>query len=77
MYVRWYDGSLGSDLLFRAKAQCMDVNARNYRWSESHSKLCQMCAMGEDKTVEHVVLGCEKYDRDRMEMMRVILTKQT
>ena len=37
--------------------------------------MCQMCDMGEDETVEHVVLECEKYDRDRMEMMRVILTE--
>ena len=73
MYVKWYDGSLGGDLLFRARAQCMNVNARNYRWSESHSKVCQMCNMGEDETVEHVVLECEKYDRERREMMRVIL----
>ena len=75
MYVRWYDGSMNGDLS-RAKAQCMDVNARNYRWSgQSRSKVCQMCDMGEDETVEHVVLECEMYDRDRMEMMHVILTE--
>ena len=34
-----------------------------------------MCDMGEDETVEHVILKCEKYDHDRMEMMRVILTE--
>ena len=54
----------------------MDVNARNYRWPESRNKVCQMCDVGEEsdsETVEHVVLECEKYDRDRMEMMRVIL----
>ncbi|MPC56906.1 hypothetical protein E2C01_050872 [Portunus trituberculatus] len=66
MYERWYDGSLGGDLLFRARAQCMDVNARNYRWSESCSKVCQMCDMGEDKMVEYVMLECEKYERDRL-----------
>jgi len=71
-YVKWYEESLGGDL-FRARAQCMDVNARNYRWSESRSKVCQMCDMGEDETVEHVILECEKYGRDRTEMMRVIL----
>ncbi|MPC14608.1 hypothetical protein E2C01_007376 [Portunus trituberculatus] len=53
----------------RSRAHCMDVNARNYRWSESHSKVCQMCDMGEDETVEHVMLECEKYERDRHEMM--------
>ena len=31
MYERWYDGSLGGDLLLRARTQCMDVNERNYR----------------------------------------------
>ena len=31
MYVKWYDGSLNGDLLFRPRVQCMDVNARNYR----------------------------------------------
>ncbi len=75
MYERWYDGSLGGDLLFRARAQCMDVNARSYRWSESRSKVCQMCDMGEDETVEHVVLECAKYARDRYEMMQVVLTE--
>ena len=73
MYERWYDGSLGGDLLFRARAQCMDVNARNYRWSESRSKVCQMCDMGEDETVEHVMLECMKYARDRNDMMQVVL----
>ena len=74
MYERWYDGSLGGDLLFRARTQCM--NERNYRWSESRSKVCQlMCDMGEDESVKHVVLECEKYERDRMEMMQVILTE--
>ena len=34
-----------------------------------------MCDMGEDETVEHVVLECEKFERDRMEMIRVILTE--
>merc|ERR1712035_249456 len=57
------------------RAQCMNVNARNYRWSESQSKVCQMCDMGEDETVEHVVLECERYNRERMEMMRVVLVE--
>ena len=28
----------------------------------------------EDKTVEHVIQECEKYDSDRMEIMRIVLT---
>ncbi|MPC91628.1 hypothetical protein E2C01_086678 [Portunus trituberculatus] len=37
---------------------------------ESRSKVCQMCDMGDDETVEHVMLECEKY-----EMMQVILSE--
>ena len=72
-YVNWFEGSLGGDLLFRARAQCMDVNARNYRWSESRSKLCQMCNLEEDESVEHIMLECPKYARLRIEMMRTVL----
>ena len=72
-YERWYDGSLGGDLLFRARAQCMGVNARSYRWSESQSKTCQMCEMGENETVEHVFLECEGYANERWEMMQTTL----
>ncbi|MPC29593.1 hypothetical protein E2C01_022834 [Portunus trituberculatus] len=61
MYERWYGGSLGGDL-FKARAQCVDV-------SESRSKVCQMCDMGEDETVEHVMLECEKCERGRHEMI--------
>ncbi|MPC18752.1 hypothetical protein E2C01_011648 [Portunus trituberculatus] len=61
---------MGGDLLFQATSQCMDVNVRNYRWCESCSKVCQMCDMGEDETVEHVMLKCEEYERDRHEMMQ-------
>ncbi|MPC73170.1 hypothetical protein E2C01_067488 [Portunus trituberculatus] len=43
----------------------MDVNARSYRWSESRSKVCQMFNSGEDETLEHVMLECVKYARDR------------
>ena len=50
------------------------MNERNCTWFESHSK-CARCNMGEDASVEHVVLECEKYERDRVEMMQVILTE--
>lgn len=72
IYESWCDGALGDNLLFWARTQCIDENARNYRWSESQSKMCQM---GEDEKAEHVVLEYERYDRDKMEMMGVILTE--
>lgn len=71
-YVRWYDCRLGGDLLFQARARCINVNARNFRWSESGCKACQMCESGVDETVEHVILECGKYERDRQELLRVV-----
>ncbi|MPC14431.1 hypothetical protein E2C01_007196 [Portunus trituberculatus] len=38
------------------------------------SKVWQMCDMG-DETVEHVVLECVKYARDRNKMTQVVLRK--
>ena len=35
----WYDGSLGGDLLFRVRAQYVEVNDRTYRWSEDRRKV--------------------------------------
>ncbi|MPC99238.1 hypothetical protein E2C01_094640 [Portunus trituberculatus] len=34
-----------------------------------------MCDSGEYETVEHVMLECVKYARDRYEMMQVVLTE--
>ena len=65
-------GMMEAWVIIFSRVQCVDVNARNYRSSlESRSKVCQMRDMGEDETVEHVVLECEKYDNDMMEMMCV------
>ena len=29
-YEKWYDGGFGSELLFRVRAKCMEVNKRTY-----------------------------------------------
>ena len=45
---------------------------------QSPAAVCVRCVTrpkGEDETVEHVILECQKYDRDKMEMVRVILTE--
>lgn len=71
-YDEWYDGRFGSELLFKAKAKCMKLNERTYRWSESGSKASMMCDGGGDEYVEHVVLECERYERRRGSMMEVV-----
>ena len=60
------------------RTQCMNVNKRNYRRFESRKKVNQlMYGMGEDESVGGATCSteCEKYERDRMGMMQVILTE--
>ena len=71
-YEKWYDGGFGSELLFRARVKCMEVNDRIYRWSESGSKACVSCDSGGDETIEHVVLVCRRYQLLRGRMMGAV-----
>ncbi|MPC80061.1 hypothetical protein E2C01_074625 [Portunus trituberculatus] len=50
----------------------MDVNARRFRLSESRSNVRQVCDMG-DETVEHAMVECMRYARDRNEMMHLLI----
>ena len=50
----------------------MNVNGRNYRWSESGNKVYQKCERGVDEMVCHVILECEEYERERLEMLQVV-----
>ncbi|MPC10999.1 hypothetical protein E2C01_003649 [Portunus trituberculatus] len=48
MYEKWYNCSLGGDILFRAWTQCMNVSARSYRsWynNETSKSYCIMLQM--------------------------------
>ena len=60
-----YDGSYGSELLFKARTGSLEVNARTYRFSESSVKVCEKCRSGEDETVKHTIVKCAKYERER------------
>ena len=71
-YERYYDGSVGSQLLFKARTQSLELNARTYRWNEGGVKRCMMCDLGEDETVMHVVVECDKYDVQRDRFLNVL-----
>ena len=71
--VNWHDGSMGSDLFFRARCQALDVRGRTYRWNESGSNVCVECEGNDVESVEHVMLECPKYARERQRMMNVVL----
>ena len=34
-YEKWNDGLFESEQLFRARAKCMELNERTYKWPES------------------------------------------
>ena len=65
----FYDGSRSGELLFKARTQSLEVNSRTYRWENDGDKTCKMCDSGRDETIEHVLLECEKYERERRSMI--------
>jgi hypothetical protein len=69
---RWYDGSWGSQLLFKARSQSLELNARTYRWNERRSKSCEACDLNEDETVVHVLVECSRYEDERARFLRVL-----
>ena len=71
----FYDGGWGSQLLFGARSQSLKLNARTARWNDRRSKACLVCDNGDDETVEHMVVNCNGYERERDEYMKVVISK--
>ena len=61
----FYDGSWGSELLFKARSQSLEVNGRTYRWSADGGRLCNVCESREVESVSHVIVECERYEQER------------
>lgn len=72
-YECLYDGSRGGDLMFGVRSKSLGVNARTYRWNERREKECFMCDKNETETVEHLMLECEAYEVERIDMMNDVL----
>jgi hypothetical protein len=68
---RVYDGSWGAQLLFKVRTGSLELAARTYRW-EGNGDLCNSCQEGVRETVEHFVVKCRAYDREREEWWRGI-----
>ena len=54
------------------KTQSLEVNARTYRFNEEGVKRCLKCDLGEDEMVMHVLVECDKYDRERKKFLDVL-----
>ena len=68
----FYDGSVGGALLFKARTKSLEVFGRIYRWMNEGSKLCKMCDRGVDQTMEHLLVKCSGYERERRVMVNAI-----
>lgn len=55
--------------LTREKSQVPSVDARNSRYSEYRSKMCQMCGRSVDETVLPVVLEYKKYGGEKKKII--------
>ena len=66
---QFYDGSLGSALLFKARTLSLEVNRRTYRWNDTGSKKCDKCNLDVNESVFHFMAECPKYDQPRDQFM--------
>ena len=64
-WEEFYDGTLGSEILFKARTSSLEVNDRTYRYNELGSKTCQACSTAADETITHMMNVCEAYDEMR------------
>ena len=58
-----YDGSWGSVLWFRARADSLVIHGRTHNWAEREDT-CRMCKLRERESEEHVVLECRTYEEE-------------
>ena len=68
----FYDGSLGSSLLFKARTESVELNARTYRWQENYDK-CKLFVRKPKEDVTHWIVECEFYDDERTRFIRKIV----
>ena len=65
----FYSGNKGSSLLFKARTNSLEVNDRTYRFNENRERLCKMCNMGVEETLDHLIVECPVYDIARVKTM--------
>ena len=70
----FYEGSWGSELLFKARSQSVEVNGRTHRWSADRCRLCKVCGSRGVESVFHIIAECEKYEQERQVFMDEVNT---
>ena len=62
----FYNGNWGSQLLFKARTNSLEINDRTYRFNGIGNKACQNCTMlGVDETLDHLMVECPAYEQCR------------
>ena len=68
----FYDGGVGSMLLFKARTKSLEVNNRTHRWANEGNRNCNKCGGEREETVEHIMLECPRYEGVRRVMIEGI-----
>ena len=76
-WENYYDGSWEAKLFFKAKSESLEVNGRTYIWNvEDRIWWCEKCSNEEvpiKEDVRHLLLECEAYTNERMELESIII----
>ena len=63
---QYYDGSLESSLLFKARTLSLEVNRRTHKWNDTGSKKCNLDV---NESVFHSMVECPNSDQLRYQFM--------
>ena len=67
-----HDGSNGRELLFKARSQSLEFNARIYRWNAESIKTCKVCDMHVEQSVSHMIVECMAYEKETIVLMNKV-----
>ena len=73
----FYDGSWESKIFFKARTNSLEIRERKNRWT-GEDKYCDYCTERGEREIEnleHLIIECPKYEIEREEMIRRIVTK--
>ena len=65
-----YEGSYGSEFLLKTRSQSLEVNTRTYRWSVDGVRECNVCGIGAEENMNHLIVECSGYVCKRDVFMR-------
>jgi hypothetical protein len=71
-----YDGTYGSELLFKARTNSWPIGHRTHKW-EGGNGHCRQCNMGEMENITHLLINCPAYTDQRDTLIEQIMPTLT